>query len=107
MATTTPWGKSQEAIRIARGIMWYTTAGHGGYHLSKKRLSEMPEPYKSFKTFAGKGWYEEDCDWAVVHLCFGKELQKYYGETSYEMHLAQAIRTLEAYREYFTKRGIK
>jgi hypothetical protein len=31
----------------------------------------MPEPYRSHPPFCGKaGWYEEDCDWAVVALSF-------------------------------------
>jgi len=66
MATRTPWGKSQQSIKVAPGIMWYSTAGHGGYHLSKKRLEKMPKKFRDFKPFAGEGWFEEDIDWIVV-----------------------------------------
>jgi hypothetical protein len=41
MATSTPWGPSQEAHRVARGITLYITASHGGYHLSPTRIVEM------------------------------------------------------------------
>lgn len=100
MATNTPWGKSQSSDKVAPGIVWYTTASHGGFHLSKKRIEQMPEPYRSFKPFAGEGWYEEDCDWAIVCLCFTKEWTEWCGG-NIELHLAQALRTLEAYQEYF------
>jgi hypothetical protein len=70
MATSTPWGMSQTVEQIAPGILWYSTASHGGYHLSASRLAAMPEPYKSWGPWAGKGWYEEDCDWCVVALAF-------------------------------------
>ncbi len=33
--TWTPWGISQTSEKIVRGIVLYTTAGHGGYHVSK------------------------------------------------------------------------
>jgi hypothetical protein len=30
----------------------------------------MPKPLRDFKPFAGRNWYEEDCDWAIVALAF-------------------------------------
>jgi hypothetical protein len=98
---TTPWGKSDHAQKVARGIMWYSTPSHGGYHLSKGRLKSMPDPYRSFQPWAGEGWYEEDCDWALVILSFPEEFKQYFGEEKYtEIHVA-AYNTIEMYKDYF------
>lgn len=60
MATTTPWGKSQYSKPLTRGIIFYGTAGHGGYHVSKKLNALIPERVRD-----RGGWYEEDCAWAI------------------------------------------
>jgi len=70
MATHTPWGASQTADQIAPGITRYTTASHGGIKLSNKRRASMPAILRDIEPFAGPGWYEEDCDWAIVVLAF-------------------------------------
>ena len=70
MPTSTPWGKADHSEKIARGIMWYNTPGHGGVHITDKRRAEMPEKFRNEQTFAGGNWYEEDCDWALVAYCF-------------------------------------
>jgi len=66
----TPWGASQEQKQIAKGITRYSTASHGGYHVSADRLAQMPDCIRAIKPWAGTGWYEEDCDWALVVLAF-------------------------------------
>ena len=79
----TPWGEPHEAKSIAPGIVWYSTASHGGYWVSQERWKEMPEPYGSVPTFAGENWYEEDCDWCLVYLSFPevfRECDKYFTE---------------------------
>lgn len=70
MKTNTPWGFSQDSHTIAPGIVRHDTPSHGGYSLSPDRLAEMPAALRAFPPFAGEGWYEEDCDWAVVVLAF-------------------------------------
>lgn len=71
MATSTPWGPSQITTRIAPGIVQYSTAGHGGIHLSAGRLAKMPEIYrKRDLRFCGPEWFEEDCEVALVILSF-------------------------------------
>lgn len=75
MTTSTPWGESQTEQEIAPGITFYSTASHGGYHLTDERVAEMPKALRDFVPFggpqAGPGrWFEEDCDWAVVALAF-------------------------------------
>lgn len=71
----TPWGPSQHITEIAPGIVSYSTASHGGIHLSDERIAEMPEPLRAFVPFGGpqRGqgmWLEEDCDWSVAALAF-------------------------------------
>lgn len=58
---TTPWGQSQNARVIAPGIVLHTTAGHGGFYLSPERNACVPVYMRR-----NDGWYEEDCDWAIV-----------------------------------------
>lgn len=67
----TPWGPADFATEYAPGLVFYSTPGHGGFHVSRERLAIMPEPYRSQTPFCRQaGWYEEDCDWAVVALAF-------------------------------------
>lgn len=75
MPTSTPWGISDASEKVAFGIMYYVTPGHGGYHLSQGRLKQMPRellvsdnPY--FQRLIENGWFEEDCEWARVALAF-------------------------------------
>ena len=72
---TTPWGVSNGAgEQIAPGIVWYDTAGHGGFHLSPERHAAVKQRFPDFTTFGGDGpWYEEDCDWAVVVFTFPEQ----------------------------------
>ena len=63
--THTPWGPSQSAKHHARGIVEYSCAGHGGFHVSKTLNVKVHEAWR-----AKDGWYEEDCDWAIVALTF-------------------------------------
>ena len=68
--TQTPWGLAQTEKVIAAGITRYDTASHGGYHLTLERQAEMPADLRGYEPWAGPGWYEEDCDWAIVCLAF-------------------------------------
>lgn len=66
----TPWGSVQTKLSIAPGIVRYTTARHGGFHLDRKRQSQVKKLFPDFTSFAGGPWYEEDCDWALVVITF-------------------------------------
>lgn len=86
----TPWGKSDHEKVYARGIVFYGTPRHGGFHVSKKLNEKIPDYLRN-----NSGWYEEDCEWAKVAVIFPdffsaeetlnalKTLQNYYWE-SYE-----------------------
>lgn len=63
MRVSTPWGMSQAATIYAEGIVFHSTAGHGGFKLDRAHNAAMPPALR----LAG-GWYEEDCDWARVAI---------------------------------------
>lgn len=90
----TPWGKSQHHTQYGEGIVFHTTAGHGGFYVSPTQRKLMPKLLKSFKTFCGKdGWYEEDADWAVVVIAFPDKFDK--------SMLQSAIKTINWSKDYF------
>lgn len=70
MATNTPWGKSQNAKKIARGLTFHTTAGHGGFLVSKgfaeKNLSAAA--LKKAEKWGNYYAFEEDCLSSIVVL---------------------------------------
>lgn len=70
---STPWGQSQWQKKIARGITQISTAGHGGYRISKvlaeKRISEEMRT-KAGILYCGYWYFEEDCAWSAVVLSF-------------------------------------
>jgi hypothetical protein len=68
--TSTPWGTADSAYVYARGVIRYNTPGHGGFHLSATRDAKVPEPLRASKWNNKEGWYEEDCDWAIVAVTF-------------------------------------
>lgn len=65
-----PWDKIQRALEVAPGIVFVSTAGHGGYWISSARRQSMPAAIRQIETFAGGNWYEEDCDWSLIVLAF-------------------------------------
>lgn len=69
----TPWGMSQQIKKIAPGIAFLSTAGHGGYRVSKK-LAERSFTHAELKHAAIYGgnyyWFEEDCAWSLVAIAF-------------------------------------
>ena len=69
--THTPWGSAQSASHYGRGLIMYSTASHGGFHVSNGLLSRIPDYLQSADKYADgtAGWYEEDCAWAIVVVC--------------------------------------
>ena len=60
----TPWGKPDSAVRVSPDVIRYDTPSHGGYHVTGSALDRIPAQFRD--GFAGYGWFEEDCDWAIV-----------------------------------------
>jgi hypothetical protein len=69
-AMRSPWGDVQQRTEIAPGIVSVSTEGHGGFMLSPQRVAELPDALRGITTFAGPGWFEEDCDASIVILGF-------------------------------------
>lgn len=61
MRVSTPWGMSQGATIHAQGVIFHSTASHGGFKLDRARNAAI-HPALRIKG----GWYEEDGDWARV-----------------------------------------
>lgn len=68
--TSTPWGAIHHSRMIQPGVWSFSTAGHGGMYVAPSLREHMPEQFRAFAPWAGEGWYEEDCDWAIVCLSF-------------------------------------
>ena len=66
----TPWGATQHATEFAPGIVFHSTAGHGGFHLSPERMREFRKALPKFQTWTGGPWFEEDCDAVVISCVF-------------------------------------
>ena len=61
LRVSTPWGMSQSASIYAEGIVFHSTAGHGGFKLDRTRNAGMNPALR-----LSGGWYEEDAEWALV-----------------------------------------
>ena len=59
--TSTPWGRSQGAVRYGDGVVFHSTSGHGGFHLSAERNTKVHPLLRDVG-----GYYEEDAAWAAV-----------------------------------------
>lgn len=59
----TPWGYAQHEERVADGVVFVSTEGHGGYRLSEERNRAIPAPYR-----ARNRWYEEDTERRIVEF---------------------------------------
>lgn len=66
----TPWGKADSQSVIAPGIVEVTTASHGGIHLEAHLNSQVHAAWRD-----KLGWYEEDCEWAIVAVTFPEHFQ--------------------------------
>lgn len=73
-----PWGASQGGSVYAEGIVFHVTASHGGFNLDDARNAAMPAALR-----IESGWYEEDCDWALVAFGFPELF------TAYERRIAE------------------
>jgi hypothetical protein len=62
---STPWGPSQGATIYADGVVFHSTAGHGGFLLSRARNHKV---HPSLRVTSGA--YEEDEAWAIVAFTF-------------------------------------
>lgn len=72
----TPWGAAQSREEVFPGCWSIGTSSHGGYYVAPEVLAQMPDCL-SRNTWAGPGWFEEDCDWALVVCAFPQHFSEY------------------------------
>lgn len=65
VSTRTPWGTADSVQKYAPGINFYTTPGHGGFKVAAGKNAKIHDAWRQ-----ADGWYEEDCDWAIVAITF-------------------------------------
>lgn len=81
----TPWGNADIQKTIAPGIVEVTTPSHGGIHLTPGLNRKVHAAWRD-----KSGWYEEDCQWAIVAVTFPQHFQekfqdgKFAGQTYVE-----------------------
>jgi hypothetical protein len=61
----TPWGIADYAKPYGDGIVFYSTPGHGGFHVRADLNKQIPDYMRQ-----ASGFYEEDCAWAIVATIF-------------------------------------
>ena len=65
----TPWGISQQVEKIQRGVVWVSTAGHGGLGVAKgtarKVLSDAALLCANYQ--GGYYWFEEDVQYCIAY----------------------------------------
>ena len=61
----TPWGQADDVRVHAKGILFYQTPSHGGFHLDTQCNALIPDHWRN-----ADGWYEEDSEWAKVAVTF-------------------------------------
>lgn len=94
MSKHTPWGAAQTTKNHGSGIMEYTTPSHGGFYVPAEMRVKMPAALQRHQCFNNlTGWYEEDCDWAIVPLAFP---DLFAAET-----IAAAVATVTGYGDHY------
>jgi len=89
----TPWGWSQIISNVAPGILFASTAGHGGFKLDRKLNAQVPAEMRK-----RGGWYEEDCEWAIPFLTFPEIFEETHDmEYPFEELQQIAVDTLRKY----------
>lgn len=74
---SSPWGKVDGWSRFGDlGLFHHSTPGHGGIYVPPDMKRLMPKPYRDANQYGGGGWFEEDCEWALVALSFPSGLDE-------------------------------
>jgi len=85
----TPWGIAEDETELAKGIIFYSTARHGGIWLSPERQEEIGYNKNWLNT---SEWWEEDSDWAVPYAFFCGAIWEYSKPRNFKKMLKSALR---------------
>lgn len=120
MKTWTPWGIADQSKKFARGIVFYSTPGHGGFKITEKRFQEMPECFRDARPKSKYYlWFEEDNEQCLLLLAFpsffdekyiqfAKDTLRNHYPDAYETHYNEIIpegESLEKDRRIFEERN--
>jgi hypothetical protein len=102
-APKTPWGPAQNAYQLARGVIWYSTAGHGGLAVATgvARSLLTPAALMEGEKWGSYFWYEEDIGWAIPfyeHPEWEREFVRKAGGSVYDR-----VKLEETIRRWFPK----
>jgi hypothetical protein len=83
--TETPWGAADQVSPIGDGIAYISTPSHGGVYVPPELNEQIPAEWReaSWRGLAKAGWYEEDCDAAMVILTFPHSFARGEVENAY------------------------
>jgi hypothetical protein len=81
----TPWGCADHVTRVCPGVQCVSTPGHGGYAVLPTVVATWPAGLREYVPFAGPGWYEEDCDWAIVVLAMPQNFKPHQHAAAVQM----------------------
>lgn len=106
-----PWGTIQYRKIFTRGFSSVSTAGHGGFMLSKRFAEKYlsREALKRAIKYRDYYCYEEDCDWAIPAFelkQYWEKIFQYAGEDiNPEQYLLKTLSYWNA--DYLVERGIE
>lgn len=69
---SSPWGIVQDEETIAEGIVYVSTASHGGIWVSPELLGRVQEAMRDYAAYwsGSSSWFEEDCAAQCVVVSF-------------------------------------
>lgn len=91
---SSPWGRIQDEEIIAEGIVYVSTASHGGIWVAPELLGRVKREMRDYAAYwsGSSQWFEEDCAAQCVVVSF----PEYFGADQVE-------RAWETVRRYVLK----
>jgi hypothetical protein len=74
---SSPWGIIQDSEEIAEGIIYVSTASHGGIWVAPELLSRITTEMKDYAAYwsGSSQWFEEDCAAQCVVVSFPEHFE--------------------------------
>lgn len=74
---SSPWGIIQDSEEIAEGIIYVSTASHGGIWVAPELLSRITAEMKDYAAYwsGSSQWFEEDCAAQCVVVSFPEHFE--------------------------------